>query len=241
MKKRFRAIMLLIACSATVVLAQDSIAVHLPNALKLNIAAAAFRKVSLSYERQLNGHWSLEAGGGYKFGGKIPKFIGLGDFAVTSDTRGLRGYSISADARYHFSNCPCDGRTGLYAGAYINTSGLWGDLRFSYWNGTDYVDAGGTGDLREYGIGLQLGYQLVLRERFIIDLLFMGPRTSFQRLKMDLDSQFAADVIPQIEEEINQRLDWWGMDPISIPTDASAVVDFRFNNFRYSISVGYLF
>ena len=95
--------------------------------------------------------------------------------------------------------------------------------------------------MQEYGVGLQLGYQFTIKKRLIIDLLFMGPRTSFQRLKLELDSQFASEIIPRIEEEINERLDWWGMDPISIPTDANAVIDFRFPNFRYAIGIGFLF
>ena len=58
---------------------------------------------------------------------------------------------------------------------------------------------------------------------------------------MELDSQFAEEVIPLIEDEINKRLEWWGMDPISIPTDAAVETAFRFNNFMYTVSVGYMF
>jgi hypothetical protein len=71
--------------------------------------------------------------------------------------------------------------------------------------------------------------------------MFMGPRTSFQRLKMEMNSDFASEIIPLIEEEINKRLAYWGMDPISIPTDPNAVIDFRFNNFRYAVGIGYRF
>jgi hypothetical protein len=107
--------------------------------------------------------------------------------------------------------------------------------------GTRYIDVGGAGDLMEYGIGLELGYQFVFRERWIVDLMFMGPRSSFQQLRLVLDSQFAEDVIPQIEEELNDKLAWFGMGPVSIPTDAEAKVNFGFTNFRYSLSIGFLF
>jgi hypothetical protein len=60
-------------------------------------------------------------------------------------------------------------------------------------------------------------------------------------MKVGFDSNFAEEIIPKLEEEINERLEWWGMDPITIEPDVNAVVDFHFNNFRYAISVGFLF
>lgn len=211
------------------------------NAMKVNLAATVFKKVSLTYERQINERWSAQLAGGYKFGGKIPKFVGLGNFVVISETQGLRGFSITPDVRYHFKNCDCGDPTGLYAGLYANATKLYGELMFNYWDGTQYIDVGGAGSLREFGVGLELGYQFVIKKRWIVDLMFMGPRTSFQRLKLELSSDFAEHILPLIEEEINKRLEWWGMDPISIDTDTDAVVDFRFNNFRYTVGIGFLF
>lgn len=223
------------------ILSQDIKDTIYRNTAKVNLASWVFRKVTLGYEHYFNDRWSAQLEAGYKVGGKIPKFMGLGEFVIASESGGLKGYSVSSTARYHFGNCNCGDRTGLYSGVYINHIKLWGDLSFNYWNGDRYIDVGGAGDLQEYGIGLQLGYQLVFNKRFLVDLMFMGPRTSFQRLKLELDSQFAEDVIPLVEDEINKRLDWFGIDPISIDPDASAVVDFRFNNFRYAISFGFLF
>jgi hypothetical protein len=221
---------------------QDTLQLKYPHTVKLNlISALVFQKASLGYEYMINPRWSVLAGGGYKFGGKIPKALGLNDFVLTSNTSGIRGFTLNGVGRYHFKTCDCEVPTGLYAGVYATTTRHWGELAFLWWNGTEYVDVGGAGEIWEWGIGLQLGYQVVIRERFLLDFMFMGPRTSFQRLNMKLDSQFAAEVIPLIEEEINKRLDWWGLDPVSIPTDAELSVDFRFNNFRYAIGVGYRF
>jgi hypothetical protein len=36
--------------------------------------------------------------------------------------------------------------------------------------------------------------------------MFMGPRTSFQRLKMEMNSDFASEIIPLIEQEIKKGL-----------------------------------
>lgn len=241
MKKFFCLLMLLLLSGLAPVFGQPDKDTIFHNTVKLNVAAGYFRNLSLFYERKLNDHWSLQMGAGSKFGGKIPKIIGLGNVVLTSNTGGIKGFSFTPEARYHFRFCDCNDWTGLYAGVYARYTRLFGDMVFNFWNGNEYIDVGGAGDMREYGFGLQLGYQFVFKKRFIVDLMFMGPRTSFQKLKLELDSDFAADVIPLIEEELNKRLEWMGMDPVSIPTDPSASVKFRFSNFRYGVGIGYLF
>ncbi len=212
------------------------------NTLKINTVALVFHNISLQYERQYNERWSIQMGGGYKWGGGIPKILGLGDFILSSETSGLRGYSFTPEVRYYFKPCNCPGeRSGLYGGIYTRYTRLYGDLRVSYWNGEKYIDVDAAGKMREMGIGLQLGYQLVIKKRFVLDLMFMGPRRSFHKLNFEVDSDYAADIIPLIEAEINKRLEYLGMDPISIPVSGSAEVKFGFSNFRYGIGIGYMF
>jgi hypothetical protein len=211
------------------------------NAVKINLAAGYFRNVSLFYERWFNDRWSAQLGAGYKITGKIPKVAGLGELVVESNTGGIRGLSVAPEVRYHFNLCDCGRHTGLYAGAYTKLTWLYGDLTFKHWNGSEYIDVGGAGDLREIGFGLQLGYQFTLWERLLVDLFFMGPRTSFQQLHMQVDSDFASEVIPRIEEELNRRLEALGLDPVEIPVSPEFTIDFRFNNFRYGVGIGYIF
>ncbi len=212
------------------------------NTIKMNTAALVFNNISIQYERQFDERWSIQMGAGYKWGGGIPKVLGLGDFIISSKTTGLRGFSFTPEVRYYFKPCECPGeRSGLYGGVYTRYTSLYGDLRLHYWDGEKYMDVGGTGAMQEMGIGLQLGYQLVIKKRFVIDLMFMGPRRSFQKLNFEVDSDFAADIIPLIEAEINKRLEYLGMDPISIPVSGSVEAKFGFTNFRYSIGIGYMF
>ncbi len=207
----------------------------------MNVAAGYFRNVSLFYERYFREKWSFQMGAGYKVNGKLPKVVGLSDFVITSNTHGIRGLSLAPEVRYHFRQCDCDRMTGLYAGAYGKFTWLYGDLTFNHWNGTNYVDVGGAGDLKEFGMGLQLGYEFIFKKRFLVDLYFMGPRFSFEYLSMNVDSDFAQEVIPKIEEELNKRLEALGLDPVEIPVSPEFTVDFHMNNFRYGIGVGYIF
>jgi hypothetical protein len=212
------------------------------NAVKINFAALLFNNISLQYERQINDHWSIQMGAGFKWGGDIPKVVGLGDFLISSNTTGLRGYAFAPEARYYFNMC--DGAhpmTGLYGGIYSKMTRLYDDLGFHFWSGEELIDVTGYGNMHELGIGLQLGYQFTIKRHLLIDLMFMGPRTSQIWLNLELDSDYAGEIIPLIEQEINKKLEYFGMDPISIPSSASTQVKFGFNNFRYVVSVGYLF
>lgn len=75
----------------------------------------------------------------------------------------------------------------------------------------------------------------------VVDLMFMGPRTSRHLLKLNVNSDFAEEIIPLVEEEVNEKLAYLGIDPVSIPNSANTQVKFGFSYFRYSISIGYLF
>ncbi len=220
---------------------QDT-ATNYKNTIKINLAAFYFRNISLLYERQINDHLSFNIGGGFKWGGNIPKIFGLGDFIITSNTGGLQGYSLTPELRYFFNNCDCQGaNTGLYAGVYSRMTNMYADLEFHYWDGMSYIDGGGYAELTEFGMGFQVGYQFLISERIIVDMMFMGPRTSHNRLKMNIHSDYAAQIIPLIEEELNRRLQSLGMNPVDIPITTDFKVDFRLNYFRYGISLGYRF
>jgi len=204
--------------------------------------AIAFNNVSLLYERQLNTNWSLIAGAGYRWGGGIPKVFGLGDVIITSSTGGLQGYSFTPEVRYYFNYCDCGGgQTGFYAGLYGRYTKFRGDLKFNVWTGSEFLDVGGIGNLRELGVGIQLGYQFVFAKRFSVDIMFAGPRKSFNKLTLSLDSQYVEEISDVLEEEINKRLEWLGKDPISINAQPETEVNFRFTNFRYGLAVGYRF
>ena len=130
---------------------------------------------------------------------------------------------------------------GLYAGLYGRMTKFYGDLGFHYWRDEEFVEVAVGTSFRELGVGIQLGYQMVFKGRFILDMMFAGPRLSANRLSFSMNSSDAGELVPIIEEEINKRLEWLGMDPISIPVSAEGEAKFGFKNFRYAIGIGILF
>lgn len=223
-------------------LAQADSLSTLKNSLKINTLGMVLNNVSLLYERSLNEHWSIQAGAAYRWGGKIPKAFALGEIVVNTESNGIRGYSLTPELRYYFNLCDCEGASkGLYAGLYGRYSRFFGDLYIHAWTGSEYIDVLTAGNLSEYGIGLQLGYQFTIKKRFVVDLMFAGPRMSTNKIKVSVDSDYVDEVIPIIEEEINEKREWLGLDPISIEPSSQAETRFSFQYFRYAIGFGYRF
>ena len=242
MKCRVSACILVMLLFPLMARAQDSIVPDYKNIVKVNTAALLFSNVSLLYERKLNEHWTVLAGTGYRWGGSVPKVLGLGDVIVSSETNGITGFSITPELRYYFNFCECGGSpSGFYTGLYTRFTKYYGDLTFNVWNGSEYYDALVTSNLRELGGGLQLGYQFIFKQRFTVDFMFAGPRLSTYKLKADLDSDDLEALVSAIEEGINERRAAIGMDPISIDPSAELEANFGFKNFRYAIGVGFLF
>ncbi len=242
MKSIITASIILMLLFPMLVGAQDSIVPDYRNIVKVNIAALLVSNVSLLYERKLNEHWSLLTGAGYRWGGSVPKAFGLGEVIVSSNTSGITGFSITPEIRYYFNFCECGGSpSGLYAGLYGRYTKFYGDLAFSVWDGSEYYQALVTSNLREFGGGLQLGYQFIFKERWTVDFMFAGPRLSSYKLKADLESDDLEELVSAIEDEINEKLEWLGMDPISIDPSSELEANFGFRNFRYAIGIGILF
>ena len=242
MKRRGTLILMLAWLFPLMLNAQLNTEISYKNSVKLNTVGLILHNASIIYERNLNSHWAVLAGAGYRWGGDLPKLFGLGDLVVSSKSGGLRGYNITPELRYYFNFCECGGSpSGLYAGLYTRLSGYEGDLRFHYWNGTEYIDAGVATNFREMGGGIQIGYQFIFKERFMVDFMFAGPRLTRDKIGFTIDSDYMEDLIPIIEEEINKRLEWLGKDPITIYPSTEIEAKFGFKNFRYGIAIGILF
>jgi len=242
MKNRVSACILVMLLFPMQTRSQDTIVPDYKNIVKINSAALLLSNVSLLYERKLNEHWTALIGGGYKWGGTTPRILGLGDVIVSTEANGITGFSITPEVRYYFNFCECGGSpSGLYAGLYGRYTKYYGSLIFDVWNGTEYYEALVSSNLREIGGGLQLGYQFIFKQRWMVDIMFAGPRLSSYKLKADLESDDLDALVDAIEEEINKRRESIGMDPISIDPSTELEANFGFRNFRYAIGIGILF
>lgn len=168
----------------------------------------------------------------------------LDSINVTRSTN-ARGFKLGIEYRFYLQkenryNPP----HGIYIGPY---------LAFHNFHNTRHLEVNNNGTLEEAELsldinilnpGVQVGYQFLIKNRWTIDLVFIGPSLSNYRAKAKLDGNFSFDG-DQITDDVLLAL----MDrfPIldELITDQEATVDGRLNTwamgFRYQIHVGYHF
>ena len=157
------------------------------------------------------------------------------------------GMLLSLDYRFYFkkrNKKPAP--DGIYWGPYFSYYNIWFEgkseiLKNGISVNTVYIDA----DLKMINLGMQLGYQFVIKDRFTIDLILMGPSYSFYSAKIKFaadiqlneDSEFYEDIkklLASIAPGLNTILDEQSLD-------SSGRLKFGYYGFRYFVQFGYLF
>lgn len=143
--------------------------------------------INLSYERVLSSNRSFSVNAGYFV---LPS-SGLYDSLNISTERKKAGFTVSGDYRFYLSKRnrhPAP--DGIFWGVYgsfhhyqfqndvsvINSDAVQGSLLLD-------------GRLNIISAGVELGYQFVIKERFSVDLIFMGPSLSAYNTGMTLEGK----------------------------------------------------
>ncbi len=98
--------------------------------------------------------------------------------------------------------------------------------------------------MNEYGVGIQLGYQMIIKERFSIDFLFIGPRISSYRLAYEFSQPPSGEFLDDLSDYLNEVVDRFGFDynvDIIKEGEAKATSTFSFASVRFGISFGFTF
>jgi hypothetical protein len=132
---------------------------------------------------------------------------------------------------------------GFYWGPYFKYNRYGTDFEMDYDDGDIMEMNTGKARLSEYGFGIQLGYQLKIKDRFIVDMMFFGPRTSRYKLKFDFDQELSEELRDALKDKINETLDDIFMKGEIEPevTFNEFITSFNWLSFRYGISIGYAF
>lgn len=203
------------------------------------------KNINISYERVLQPYRSFSVNAGYF---ELPQFTKkLFDSLEIKNTTKRGGFSVSGDYRMYFKKrnrrmAP----DGLYWGPYgsyhytqfdntvvvINNPSIEGDLLFG-------------AKMNIVSLGVQLGYQFIIKERLSIDLVFMGPSIAMYQYNLTLGGDLTADE----ENEYLQAI--YDVLKNTIPgfeelvqdgevTTSGANVNLGFG-LRYMIQIGYRF
>ena len=246
---KFVVVIVFLCISFTGIGQEDSVLVkERKNIIRWNLTPMAVigpKSIVLGYERVLKNHQSISINIGHL---ELPPFTNReGEVIQLMDDAKRGGFDVSIDYRFYFKNrnkfpAPDGLYWGPYASVYnLNYEGNSAVFENNIQINTVGIDAG----LTMYSIGAQLGYQFVLKDRFSIDLMLMGP--SFTRYAFDLsfDSDIALDPNDPFYIALERLLSTLvpGSEIILDGADFHAKTNTSFNyfGFRYGIQIGYVF
>ncbi len=216
-----------------------------PNIIKLNTLALAFSNASLIYERGIIPRLSAGIGVGYKYKGGVPSLLDIENSVISADFDDLTGFTITPEAKYYLRACDPSKLEGFYTGVYFRYTNYKSGADFEYMPESNPQESYES-DIRinEYGVGIQLGYQMVIKERFTLDFLFIGPRFSSYKLGYEFDRPPSDQFLNDLSGALNDVIDRLGFDydvDINREGEAKANSSFSFASARFGLSLGYAF
>jgi len=216
---------------------KEKVTVRHPNIIKINTLAIPFNNISLSYERSIIPRLSAGIGFGYKYGGLIPKVFTVNNSVIAFELDKIQGYSVTPDVRYYLKSCDPGKLEGFYAGLYFRYTYYTTAINFKYAQiNLPIENPNADMVMKEYGMGIELGYQLILWERFSIDFLFIGSRYSNYRIGYKFSTEPSEEFLDDLSEYMNEVVDRLGFDynvDIKEENEKSFRASFPFLSMRY--------
>ena len=229
----------------TMVKAQDSMRQgQRKNTIKLDITSnLLYRNAAIvSYERVTKPNQSFGVTAGYQ---EFPGSSTLGDGISVKDNRKKNGYKFGGEYRFYLSKenkflAP----RGVYIGPYFTYHGFKNERTLEVDNDGTPEQAILNSKFTILNVGFQLGYQFVIKNRWTIDLVFVGPSISHYKYNLDLSGNYTFDKEDIQNEIILDLIDRFpGLDDLITEGEVNAKgrLDTWSFGYRYQIQVGYHF
>ena len=225
--------------------AQSKDSVTRRNLIKMDITSHWLYRnaIMFSYERTLKNRpfetWAVTAGLQ-----EFPSLDGFGNVNIVRETKAT-GYKLGGEYRFYLKReNQHQAPRGIYLGPYTT---------FHKYNNQRFIEIDNDGvleyadmdtDLSIFNIGFQLGYQFVINNRWVIDLVFIGPAVANYRIRSSLDGNYTFDP-NDISNEILQGLidQFPGFKELldEKKFDSSGKINTWAYGYRYQFQVGYHF
>jgi hypothetical protein len=225
--------------------AQDSIAkTQRRNTIKIDLTSHILYRnaLGISYERLVKPSESFSVMAGYQ---EFPIVASFGQRITVRDDRKRHGYKFGGEYRFYLTK---ENRyaapRGLYIGPYFALH------RF---NNTRLIEVEHNGARQQavldskfgiFNVGIQVGYQFILNDRWTIDMVFAGPAISNYRYRLSLEGNYTFDK-DDVQREI--LLDLLDRFPFldDLISDQEAKANGRLQawsfGYRYQLQIGYHF
>jgi hypothetical protein len=216
------------------------------NSIKYNVTSQIVYRNAflLGYERVLKNNQSLNISGGLV---EFPLSISFPDSLRAKNKGTKSGYNITLDWRFYLAN---ENKYAPPHGIYL--APFFSVHHFSNDRDLTYIDTSGTSQnvalssrINFITIGGELGYQFVIKRRFVVDAILFGPGITNYYFKAKLDGNIspidkgplATKIIDALKEKLPLLKDLTSGEEVN----SSGVETFWSVGFRYSISIGYRF
>lgn len=216
------------------------------NTIKFNISAPFLYNTAFmgAYERVLSPKRSISIYGGYiEF--PLPTVIN----ASTNFTKKLQksGFAIGFDYRFYLAKeDKYAAPHGIYIAPFISYYSFKNTRALA-----TFDTLGNRANLQTvlnasfFNIGASLGYQFVIKNRFVIDMVLLGPSLTSYRFKLhltgDTENIDLTEKQKEILDKIKTKFPFLADHTAGQGISTSGVQAFSSIGFRYSISIGYRF
>jgi len=212
------------------------------NTIKLNLTSwALYKGFQLNYERLLTKHTSFTVWGGpIEF--PMPTIIANTPIVLNTDKQ-KTGYTFGADFRFYLSK---ENKYAIPHGIYLAPFVSF----YHFQNTRSGRDTANSANLlfittMEFlNIGGELGYQFVIKNRFVIDCVLLGPAVSSYYFSLKLNGSTSGDYNEQIQAILDALKDKFpALKELTSgqKVSTSGISNFWGLGFRYAIHIGYRF
>jgi hypothetical protein len=244
MRRPLLSIILILLAAATAT-AQEQLESR-DNTIKLDLTSQLLfnRSVSVSYERYIRASQTAQITLGYH---TFPSLRSIGNSVNVKDEKSASGLVAGGEYRFYLKK---ENRFaaphGVYVGPYMAYHNFKNTRNISLTNEDGTVsNALLDTKLNILNIGVELGYQFMINQRWAIDIVFVGPSVSNYNINMKLDGDIDPSKLAETQREILETL----ADRFPFIKDliegekvtASGKADTWSYGYRFQVQVGYHF
>lgn len=219
------------------------------NIIRWNVTPMAVvgpKSLVFGYERVLKNNQAFSLNIGYLE--MAPRVNSAGETVQLFGDVKRGGFDISLDYRFYFKNRnKYPAPDGLYWGPFTSIYHLTFEGKSNVFDnvGNQVNTVGIDMGLTMYNVGVQLGYQFIIKDRFSIDLMLLGPSFTQYAFKMNFDAAVALDPDDPFYIGFEKLLSTLvpGSEVIldGAEFNATTNTNFSYVGFRYGLQLGYVF
>ena len=209
------------------------------NIVKLNLLPLGIKNISLNYERILADRRTASLTVNTFIPGTTPSFLSSLVSSESPDTDDFSGFSVTGDYRFYGN------QKGAPKGFYYAPFARYANYKYSFDTTIENNLSNANTALTTYGVGIQIGTQWVIKDRFVIDWGILG--VSIQQYNVTSTFTSIEDInFGEIQESIESNIEDNGLFRTAIEFNSGddflqANLPFLFGGLRSYLSVGIQF